>query len=195
MVEAGATVPGIVRGYASRFGECDRGGDVVAPGAFRRALARLKARGGRLAFLWQHDPARPIGVWDRAVEDRAGLHVEGRLLEGVQAGREAAAMLSAGAIDGLSIGYRVLRAEPRVVAGRRCGRRLTEIDLWEVSLVTFPMLPSARASIGARAESGRHRLAGSLARAVVARADTRPSPHAPERRGDGTLSDHSKRDE
>ncbi|MEM9780866.1 MAG: HK97 family phage prohead protease [Pseudomonadota bacterium] len=190
-----ATVPGLVRGYASRFGEADRGGDVVVAGAFRRALERLRDRGGRLAFLWQHDPARPIGVWHRAVEDRVGLRVEGRLLAGVQAAREAAALMAAGGLDGLSIGYRVIRAEPRVVAGRRVGRRLLEIDLWEVSLVTFPMLPTARASLGAPGESGRLRLASTLARAVKARACTRPSPHAAESRGNGSHSDHSKRDE
>ncbi|MEM6488018.1 MAG: HK97 family phage prohead protease [Pseudomonadota bacterium] len=176
-----AAVPGVVRGYASRFGEADRGGDVVAPGAFARSLARLRAGGRRVAFLWQHDAGRPIGVWDRIVEDGAGLVVEGRLLAGVQAGREAAALLAAGAVDGLSIGYRARRAEPRQGAGT--GRRLIEIDLWDVSRVTFPMLQSARASLagpdaqrGAAGTGMAGRLAGALAERKAGRDRTRRAP-------------------
>ena len=90
-------------------------------------------------MLWQHDPARPIGVWDEVREDGRGLYVKGRLLLEVQAAREARVLLQAGAIDGLSIGYRTLRSEAK--GGRRL---LHEIELWEVSLVTFPMLPEAR---------------------------------------------------
>ena len=88
-------------------------------------------------MLWQHDPARPIGVWDEVREDARGLYVKGRLLLEVQAAREAHVLLQAGAIDGLSIGYRTLRAE-KAASGQRL---LHEIELWEVSLVTFPMLP------------------------------------------------------
>ena len=91
-------------------------------------------------MLWQHDPARPIGVWDEVREDAKGLFVRGRLLLEVQAAREAHVLLQAGAIDGLSIGYRTLRAE-KAAGGQRL---LHEIELWEVSLVTFPMLPEAR---------------------------------------------------
>ena len=90
-------------------------------------------------MLWQHDPTRPIGVWDEVREDGRGLWVKGRLLLEVQAAREAHVLLQAGAIDGLSIGYRTLRSEAK--GGRRL---LHEIELWEVSLVTFPMLPEAR---------------------------------------------------
>jgi HK97 family phage prohead protease len=92
-------------------------------------------------MLWQHDPAEPIGIWSEVSEDAIGLNVRGRLLSDVARGAEAAALLNAGAIDGLSIGYRTVRAEK---AGQ--GRRLIELDLWEVSLVTFPMLPDARVS-------------------------------------------------
>ncbi|MEO1773463.1 MAG: HK97 family phage prohead protease [Pseudomonadota bacterium] len=159
-IAAPAAMPGVVQGYASRFGQADRGGDVVMPGAFARSLARLEAAGERVRFLWQHDPARPVGVWLRVVEDAVGLRVEGRLLADVQAGAEAAALLGAGAIDGLSIGYRVRRAESRPGGGRR----LIEIDLWEVSLVTFPMLPTARASL--REPSGARGMAGVLAAAL-----------------------------
>lgn len=140
-----ALTEGRLAGYASRFGEADQGGDVVAPGAFAASLAR---RDRRVKLLWQHDPARPIGVWERLVEDGRGLWVEGRLLTEIRGGAEAAALLEAGAVDGLSIGYRAARAE--ILPGG--GRRLLEIDLWEVSLVTFPMLASARAS--ARSAAG-----------------------------------------
>ena len=62
-------------------------------------------------MLWQHDPTQPIGVWDEVREDATGLWVKGRILTEVEKGREAAALLAAGAIDGLSIGYRTVRAE------------------------------------------------------------------------------------
>jgi HK97 family phage prohead protease len=129
-----------VTGYASLFGVEDRGGDVVAPGAYCDGLARAAAEGRRVRMLWQHEAAQVIGVWETLREDRKGLWVEGRLLEGVEKGREAAALLAEGALDGLSIGYTVKRAG-RDGQGRRV---LHEVELWEVSLVTFPMLPSAR---------------------------------------------------
>lgn len=144
---AGAVAPGVtlgagsvLSGYASVFGQRDQGGDVVAPGAFAASLARLGAAGGRVRMLWQHDPGAVIGVWDEVREDATGLWVKGRLLEAVEKGREAAALMAAGAVDGLSIGYRTRRAE-KLADG---GRRLLELELWEVSLVTFPMLPAAR---------------------------------------------------
>ena len=98
------------------------------------------SRGRSVKMLWQHDPSQPIGVWDEVREDGTGLYVKGRILIEVEKGREAAALLAAGAIDGLSIGYRTLRAE-KDGKGRRL---LSELELWEVSLVTFPMLPEAR---------------------------------------------------
>lgn len=130
----------VIRGYASVFGVTDRGGDIVMPGAYRDSLQRLQDAGGRVRMLWQHDQGQPIGVWDEVVEDTHGLRVSGRLLSDVAKGREAAALMAAGAVDGLSIGYRTVRAE-KLSGG---GRKLIELDLWEVSLVTFPMLPVAR---------------------------------------------------
>ncbi|MFV0492421.1 MAG: HK97 family phage prohead protease [Pseudorhodobacter sp.] len=140
--EAGLVVTDgtIVEGYASLFGKCDQGGDVVKKGAYAASLKRLSGGGRRVKMLWQHDPAQPIGVWDEVREDDTGLYVKGRILDEVERGREAAALLAAGAIDGLSIGYRTLRAE-RDGKGHRL---LSELELWEVSLVTFPMLPEAR---------------------------------------------------
>lgn len=130
----------VIEGYASLFGKCDQGGDVVQPGAYAASLKRLAAAGRAVRMLWQHDPAQPIGVWDEVREDASGLWVKGRILSGIEKGREAAELLAAGAIDGLSIGYRTLRAE-RDGKGQRL---LRELELWEVSLVTFPMLPEAR---------------------------------------------------
>ena len=130
----------LVQGYASLFGKRDQGGDVVQRGAYATSLAALGASGRRVKMLWQHDPSQPIGVWDEVREDATGLWVKGRILTEVARGREAVALLGAGAIDGLSIGYRTLRAD-RGVKGQRT---LTELELWEVSLVTFPMLPDAR---------------------------------------------------
>ncbi len=138
MIEGGTRLSG----YASVFGVRDRGGDVVMPGAYAAGLDRMAKAGGRVRMLWQHDPAQPIGVWDLVAEDAHGLKVEGRLLPDVARGREAAALMAAGAVDGLSIGYRTLRSE-KLPGG---GRKLLEVELWEVSLVTFPMLAVARAA-------------------------------------------------
>lgn len=132
----------VVEGYASVFGKTDQGGDVVQAGAYARSLKALGEAGRRVKMLWQHDPAQPIGIWDEVREDSRGLYVKGRLLTDVARGREAAALIEAGAIDGLSIGYRTKRAE-KDASGRRL---LAELELWEVSLVTFPMLATARFS-------------------------------------------------
>ncbi len=132
----------LVEGYASLFGKRDQGGDVVQKGAYAASLARLTTQGRAVKMLWQHDPTQPIGVWDEVREDAVGLWVKGRILPEVDKGREAVALLAAGAIDGLSIGYRTVKAE-RDGKGQRL---LSELELWEVSLVTFPMLPEARVS-------------------------------------------------
>ncbi|MEO9651612.1 MAG: HK97 family phage prohead protease [Roseobacter sp.] len=129
-----------ISGYASLFGAVDQGNDVVEAGAYKTSLNALSAKGQRVKMLWQHDPAQPIGIWDEVREDKTGLWVKGRLLENVEKGREAQALIEAGAIDGLSIGYRTLKA----TKNSKGQRLLTELELWEVSLVTFPMLPSAR---------------------------------------------------
>jgi len=139
----------VIEGYASLFGACDQGGDVVQKGAYGRSLKALKAQERRVKMLWQHDPGQPIGIWDAVREDGRGLWVKGRLLDSVAKGREAAALIEAGAIDGLSIGYRTVRAT-KDDKGRRL---LDEVELWEVSLVTFPMLPQARVDAGGLAEA------------------------------------------
>ena len=150
----------VIEGYASLFGRTDGGGDVVARGAYGGSLARLGASGIRVKMLWQHDPAQPIGVWDTVREDEAGLWVRGRILADVARGREAAALIEAGAIDGLSIGYRTLKA----VRDKEGRRRLEEVELWEVSLVTFPMLAEAR--VGAKGDAPMAPVADDLAAAL-----------------------------
>ena len=137
-VTDGATISG----YASVFGLGDQGGDIVEAGAYECSLDRLASEGRRVKMLWQHDPATPIGVWDEVREDARGLFVKGRLLTEVQQGADAAKLIQAGAIDGLSIGYRTKRAR-KDDAGNR---HLLEVELWEVSLVTFPMQSAARVS-------------------------------------------------
>ena len=130
-----------VHGYASLWGVADLNGDVVARGAFSASLAKTGAEGVRM--LHQHEGRAAVGVWDHMVEDERGLFVRGRIMDWSAEARFALALSRAGALDGLSIGFRSLRA-------RREGRLrvLVEVELWEVSLVTFPMLPGARFRTG-----------------------------------------------
>lgn len=130
---------GAFEGYASLFGREDLGRDVVVRGAFSESLAQRGARGVRMLF--QHDPGQPIGVWDEIVEDAKGLYARGRLMAEVAKAREVMSLMKAGALDGLSIGFKALRAKRDARSGVR---RLEKIDLWEISVVTFPMLPDAR---------------------------------------------------
>ena len=124
-----------IQGYASRFGERDLAGDIVRPGAF---AASLLARPAPRPMLHAHETGTPVGVWDRLVEDATGLWVEGRMLLSSETAT-LARLVRAGSVSGLSIGYRTLRS--RQTFG---GRELLELDLWEVSVVAFPMLPTAR---------------------------------------------------
>ena len=137
---------GTFTGYGSVFGNVDAYGDSVQSGAFAKSLKNKTP-----ALLWQHDSSQPIGVWEDIKEDEHGLLMRGRLLVGkVARATEACELLKAGAISGLSIGYVPVewdyvktpkdgdeKAQSRV-------RRLKEIDLWEVSLVTFPANDAAR---------------------------------------------------
>ena len=127
---------GVFEGYASVFNVVDDGLDVVRRGAFTNSLAS----GNKVRLLWQHDQSQPIGVWDELAEDERGLFVKGRLIAGVKKADEAMALLKAGALDSMSIGYRVIRASDE--AGGRV-RGLDEVELVEISLVTFPMLREA----------------------------------------------------
>ncbi len=127
---------GIFEGYASVFGNQDYHGDVVEKGAFAKSLQSRQ----HVPILWQHDPANPVGISVAISEDDYGLRVKGRLVLESPRGREAYALLRAGAICGLSIGYDPVRHS---YDPARNARRLQEIKLWELSLVTFPANPAA----------------------------------------------------
>ncbi len=137
---------GSFEGYASLFGMVDMGQDQVMPGAFRDSL--LKRGPGGIKMLWQHQAAQPIGSWQSIVEDARGLKVKGRLNLAVARAREILALMREGALDGLSIGFKTEKSVKDKASGVR---RLTKLDLWEISVVTFPMLPEARISAVKRA--------------------------------------------
>lgn len=134
-------------GYGSVFGVVDAYDDVVAPGAFKRSLREWKAKKRTPALLWQHDPAKPTGVWMDLREDETGLYVQGRLAD-TALGQDAYTLLKMGALSGLSIGFRTRKAK---LDEETHIRTLTDIDLWEVSLVTFPANDPARV-IGVKAD-------------------------------------------
>ena len=127
---------GVFSGYGSVFHNEDSYGDVVRPGAFKKSLAEWAKKGRLPPMLWQHDRREPIGVFTKMVEDEKGLFVEGRLLIGdIPQARAAYALLKEKALGGMSIGYREILIEQdhdeKVT-------NLLELDLWEVSVVTFP---------------------------------------------------------
>ncbi len=130
---------GTVEGYASLFGAIDQARDRVMRGAFAETL-RLRGI-NRIPMLFQHDPAEPVGVWLELREDARGLYARGRLIPEVARARELLSLLRAGAIDGLSIGFRTVkgRIDPKTRV-----RSLLAVDLWEISIVTFPLLAGAR---------------------------------------------------
>ncbi|MCR4265349.1 HK97 family phage prohead protease [Nitratireductor sp. ZSWI3] len=130
---------GTFSGYASLFGRIDLGRDAVEHGAFAASLQKRGAQGIRMLF--QHDPNLPIGSWEEIREDTRGLFVRGRLALGAAKAREVWQLMRDRALDGLSIGFRTVRARTEAKTGVR---RILEADLWEISVVTFPMLPEAR---------------------------------------------------
>ena len=124
---------GTFAGYGSVFGNKDLWGDIVMPGAFEKSIAKKTP-----VMLWQHNTDEPIGVYTKVEERPKGLYVEGKLLiEDVVRSKEAHALLKNGAIRGLSIGFNAISWENKGEDGKRF-RVLNEIDLWEISLVTFP---------------------------------------------------------
>lgn len=136
-------------GYGSVFGVLDSYADIVAPGAFKRSLKEAKAAGRMPALLWQHDPSSPIGVYESMAEDATGLYVKGRLSD-TQLGREAYTLLKDGALSGLSIGFTTRKSKVDNESGVRT---LTDVQLWETSLVTFPANDAARVT-GVKAADG-----------------------------------------
>lgn len=132
---------GTVEGYGSVFGVRDNYDDVIAKGAFIQSLKDHKAAGTMPAMLWQHDADKPIGVWTEMVEDEKGLRIKGQLAMETVKGKEAHALLKMGALNGLSIGF---MSKEWAYDRDTEVRTLTAIDLWEVSLVTFPANEKAR---------------------------------------------------
>lgn len=136
-----------IEGYASLFNLEDLSGDIVLPGAFADELSDGPSSGvssGRnVPMLYQHEPTEPVGRWQIVRQDRKGLWVEGEILDASEHSRSVQALVRRGALNGLSIGFRTRSSRPRPSRGRF----LEAIELWEVSIVTFPMLPQARLSL------------------------------------------------
>lgn len=133
---------GTFSGHASVFGELDSYRDIVMPGAFKLSLEKdYKAKGRSVPMLWQHNAATPIGIYTTIKEDDIGLFVEGEVNMAVQQGREAHALMKQGALSGLSIGYQTVNSE---WDEKEITRKLLQVDLWEVSPVTFPAGDAAR---------------------------------------------------
>jgi HK97 family phage prohead protease len=120
---------GVISGYAAVWGKVDAYGDILEPGAFAASLAAHKSAGSRVLMLRSHDPSRPIGAWDSVEEDNRGLKVSGRLVLDSVDGRDAFALMRGNALDGLSIGFRTVKATK--LAGS--GRRMHAMNLVEIS--------------------------------------------------------------
>ena len=130
---------GIIEGYAAVFDVEDKSGDIFAPGAFRQSLADKGPAGIKL--LYQHNPSEPIGRWLDLHEDGKGLFARGELIPNVSRSQDVLTLIRAGILDGLSIGFNAVKARTDRATGIRT---IFEIDLWEISIVTFPMHPQAR---------------------------------------------------
>lgn len=134
---------GTFEGYGSVFGgPPDSYNEIVDPGAFSDSLAKHRRSGTMPMMFWQHDPSSPIGVWKDLVEDGKGLWGKGQLLKGIRQADETHILLKAGAIRGLSIGYREEEAQPDGAV-----RRLKKLDLIEVSVVSIPANSRARVDV------------------------------------------------
>ncbi|MGP9811878.1 HK97 family phage prohead protease [Rhodopseudomonas sp. NSM] len=186
---------GSIEGYASLFGEIDQARDMVMPGAFTQTLKHRGVR--KIPMLFQHDPSEPVGIWLDLVEDFRGLRARGRLIPDVARGRELLALLREGAIDGLSIGYRTVRGQ---IDPKTRVRRLYQVDLWEISIVTFPLLNGAR--VGTVKQTPRLSLQRRVAEAAWRSMQSAPSqsasaadaPALPARRGRTALTLSSRAD-
>lgn len=137
---------GEFEGYGSVFGVKDSHADIIVPGAFQKSLAAWGLKGRLPALLWMHDVKEPIGIYTEMREDAVGLYVKGRLLiDADPLAKRAHAHMKAGSLSGLSIGY-VLPDDSYDYDKDKGAWLLKEIDLWEVSLVTFPSNDVARIS-------------------------------------------------
>ena len=132
---------GTFSGYGSVFNVQDSYGDIVVPGAFMDSLTVQKSNNRLPAMLWQHRSAEPMGVYTAMTEDSIGLKVEGQIAMTTVRGAEAHALMKMGAISGLSIGYMPREETYDKVTGINT---LKKVDLFEVSLCTFPANDAAR---------------------------------------------------
>jgi HK97 family phage prohead protease len=132
---------GSIEGYGSVFGNKDSYNDVIEKGAFAASIKSHQDSKSMPAMLWQHDAEQPIGVWTEISEDANGLHMRGKLAMGTVKGKEAHELAKMGALNGLSIGF-IAKGWDYAPGGDV--RSLTELELWEVSLVTFPANTKAR---------------------------------------------------
>lgn len=137
------TEEGEFSGYASVFGNVDRGSDVIKEGAFDQAVADFHAKKSIPKMLWQHSAAYPVGIWNDMEIDSRGLKVKGKLLLDLAKASDIHVLMKNKAIDGLSIGFKTISKELTEQEDGRITRVLTKIDLWEISIVTFPMNPEA----------------------------------------------------
>lgn len=124
---------GSFEGYASVFNVIDYQKDIILPGAFKTDTP--------VKMLWQHDAQKPIGIWDSLYQDAYGLYVKGHLLMDLSAAKEAYTLLKAGVVDGLSIGFFPKKSH---FDTQKKARLITEVDLIEISLVTFAANPKAK---------------------------------------------------
>lgn len=171
---------GTFSGYGSVFGVVDSYGDIVLPGAFSASLAAHAAAGTHPVGLWQHDEKHPILAWTEMREDDHGLFCRGRLILEVEKARETHALMKAGVLNGLSIGYMLTASafataddvvtkygidiDPDALPPGAQFRMIEDVDLVEVSVVTFPACAAARVeTVKARSPASLDRLAAALA--------------------------------
>ena len=160
---------GLFVGYASIFNEVDLGADSVQPGAFTKSLQTKSA--SKVKMLRDHNHSEPIGVWNEIVEDARGLKVTGKLILDTVKGRETHSLMKAGALDSMSIGYRTKSARFNKETGVRL---LDEVELHEISIVTFPMLPSATvSSVKSQNVNSLRDIAASIKAAIATVKDTK----------------------
>ena len=132
---------GVFEGYASVFGVKDHDGDVIVKGAFKSSLERIMEGGKRPKMLWQHNPSIIIGKWIDMHEDDHGLYVRGTLFTDIEKGAEAYALMKHGELDAMSVGFNINNAY-----SENRDRVIDDLDLWEISVVTWGANPEALVS-------------------------------------------------